>query len=226
LVLNAYSVVIPAYNAAAFIGETLDSVFAQTVPPSRVIVVDDGSPDATAETVLSYGRGVELVQQPNAGPGAATSRGIAMVDTPFMATLDADDLWLPNKLERQFSAFAAQPELAANFTRIANFRGGDPSSADLAGAYDGWLRPAMLVRTEIARAIGPIIDPPGAGDMVDWIARLREYGRPVTVLPEVLVLRRVHAGSMTAKGVQSLSQGYLQVARAAMLRRRAKDAGQ
>lgn len=215
-----YSVVIPAYNAASFIEATIGSVQAQTVLPARIIVVDDGSTDATTDIVAAIA-GVDLVTQPNAGPGSATSRGLAMVATEFVATLDADDLWLPDKIERQFSAMT--PDTAGLFGRMSNFRD-DPARFDPGAAYDGWLRSTMLIRTTVAQATGPIIDPPGGGgDMVDWLARVREAGHQLGMLPELVALRRAHPGSMTARGRSALAAGYLNVARAALLRRRERN---
>jgi glycosyltransferase involved in cell wall biosynthesis len=203
------------------IGDALRSVLTQSVAPTRVIVVDDGSTDGTAEEVRAFAA-VELVTQKNAGPGSATTRGFAMVTTPFIATLDADDIWVQGKMERQFAVLESDPRLAGVFGRMANFKG-DPASALFDQAYDGWSRTTMLIKTGVAQATGAIIDPVGSGDMVDWLARVREAGHVLTMVPEVLALRRVHAASMTYRDHRDLAKGYLQVAREAMLRKRARD---
>jgi glycosyltransferase involved in cell wall biosynthesis len=214
-----YTVVIPAYNAAGTIAEAIRSVLAQTVPPERVIVVDDGSSDDTAAAVRSFGGIVDLLQQANAGPGSATTRGFRAVRSPLIATLDADDLWVRDKMERQL---AALDEAAASFAYLQDFIG-DPETGRRGAPYAGWTRTTMLVRTAVAHAVGPVIDPVGAGDMVDWIARLRETGRAVAMLPEVLAWRRVHPASMTYGRRRQNTEGYLQVARAALLRRRMRS---
>ncbi|MCA9032131.1 MAG: glycosyltransferase family 2 protein [Planctomycetaceae bacterium] len=96
------SVVIPAYKAADFIGRAIDSVWAQTLSPIEVIVVNDGSPDDTAEFVQQRdGHRVRLISQENAGPGAARNHGIREAQGEWIALLDADDTWMPEKLERQ-----------------------------------------------------------------------------------------------------------------------------
>ena len=97
---SAYSVVIPAFNAEATLGETIRSALEQTVPPAEILVVDDGSTDGTDAVAAGFADRVRVIRQDNAGPGAATSRGLAAVETPFAATLDADDLWLPGKAVR------------------------------------------------------------------------------------------------------------------------------
>jgi len=97
------SVIIPAYNAAEFIGETLDSVFAQTFTRYEVIVINDGSPDTEAlEQVLQrYPANLRYIKQENQGAAAARNTGIRAANTECVAFLDADDTWLPEFLEKQ-----------------------------------------------------------------------------------------------------------------------------
>lgn len=103
--LAPVSVVIPAYNAEATIGRALRSIAGQTLLPAEIIVVDDGSADATAETARALQPELEparlvVVTQPNAGAGAARNRAIAEATQSYLAFLDADDEWLPEKLAR------------------------------------------------------------------------------------------------------------------------------
>jgi glycosyltransferase involved in cell wall biosynthesis len=95
------SVLIPAYNAAGCVGRAIESVLAQTVPALEILVVDDGSADNTAEVVARYGPPVRLLRQANAGPAAARNHGAREAHGEWLALLDADDAWLPRKLERQ-----------------------------------------------------------------------------------------------------------------------------
>ena len=114
------SVVIPAYNSVATIGRAIDSVLMQTRPPEQIIVVNDGSTDGTAVAVSEYGGRIDSVWQPNAGPGAARNRGIQEAKNSWIAFLDADDEWLPDRLESQIRILQAHPDLAwvtGNFLR-------------------------------------------------------------------------------------------------------------
>ncbi|MGI9067141.1 MAG: glycosyltransferase family 2 protein [Pyrinomonadaceae bacterium] len=97
------SIVMPAYNAAPYIGETLDSVFAQTFTDFEVIVVNDGSPDTVElERALEpYMSRIRYIKQKSLGAGAARNEGLRAAQSEFIAFLDADDLWLPNYLEEQ-----------------------------------------------------------------------------------------------------------------------------
>ncbi len=124
------SVVIPAYNAEAVIGDALRSVFAQTFRDFEVVVVDDGSTDDTVGVLEAIGGGVRLLRQPNGGPAAARNAGIAVTTAPFIAFLDADDEWFPAKLEMQTAYFAAYPEAALLHTATA--RAGDPRTSSAA----------------------------------------------------------------------------------------------
>ena len=105
------SVIIPAYNAAAWIGRAIDSVLYQTLAADEIIVVDDGSTDATADWVRRYGDRVVLIQQANAGVSAARNAGILAAANEWIAFLDADDEWLPDKLNIQTDLLKRNPEL-------------------------------------------------------------------------------------------------------------------
>ena len=105
------SVVIPAYNAGGFIKRTIDSVLAQTYRDYEVIVVDDGSTDNTADVVKSCAGKVRYIYQENAGDGPARNTGIRAAKGDWIAFLDHDDEWLPQKLELQMKLLDRNPDL-------------------------------------------------------------------------------------------------------------------
>jgi glycosyltransferase involved in cell wall biosynthesis len=105
------SVVIPVYNGAAYVEQAVHSALGQTVAGVEVIVVDDGSTDGTAAVLARFGGSIRCVRQPNAGVSAARNRGLGLARGQYVAFLDADDVWLPHKLERQLGLLAAEPHL-------------------------------------------------------------------------------------------------------------------
>ncbi|MBI3965529.1 MAG: glycosyltransferase [Chloroflexi bacterium] len=102
------------YNSERFLEETLQSVFAQTLEDWELVIVDDGSTDATGQIVTKHvgaGRRIRYHYQPNAGLGAARNRALGLSEGSFIAFIDHDDLWLPTKLAKQVALFEARPEL-------------------------------------------------------------------------------------------------------------------
>jgi glycosyltransferase involved in cell wall biosynthesis len=221
--MTSYSVVIPAFNAERTLTAAIDSVLAQTVAPAIVIVVDDGSTDRTAEIAEAYGAQVVVKRQANSGPGAATTRGFDAVMTPLLACIDADDIWLPEKVSRQLERLKGCPDLDAVFGRVKLFRHDQPPRAD-APVQDNWGRSTMMMRLSTVQRIGPMIDPPTSrcGEMIDWLARARELNIKLEMMPEVMALRRIIPGSLSYTR-STRGEGYLHVVKAALDRRKTKS---
>lgn len=123
----AVSVVIPCYNTAPWIAETLDSVFAQTYPDFEVILINDGSSDTEEleKAIAPYREKVIYLEQENRGPSAARNTGIRQARGEFVAFLDSDDSWFPNYLAEQMRAFDETPSLDLVYTDVLFYS--DPS---------------------------------------------------------------------------------------------------
>jgi glycosyltransferase involved in cell wall biosynthesis len=218
----SYSVVIPAFNAEQTIAAAIESVLAQTAVPAVVIVVDDGSTDRTADIAGTYGLQVAIIQQVNSGPGVATTRGFEAVTTLFVASIDADDIWLPEKACRQLERLQRFPDLDAVFGRVKLFRHGELPRPD-ATIQENWGRSTMMIRLSAARKIGRMVDPPGCcGEMIDWLARARDLNIKLEMMSEVVALRRIMPGSLSY-GRDNRVKGYMHVVKAALHRRRMKQ---
>ena len=107
------SVVIPTYNSARYLGAAVDSVLAQSFRAIEVLVIDDGSTDETEAVMSKYGPPVRYIRQVNSGVAAARNRGIQESTGRYVAFLDADDTWLPEKLELQLAALGKYEECRA-----------------------------------------------------------------------------------------------------------------
>jgi glycosyltransferase involved in cell wall biosynthesis len=118
---HVVSCIVPVYNGERYLAEALESILGQTYRSLEVIVVDDGSTDGTAAVLATYRQRITCLHQTNAGHAAARNRGLAVARGEFVAFLDADDLWHPEKLARQMARFQARPELDASVTHVQNF---------------------------------------------------------------------------------------------------------
>ena len=110
------SVVIPTYNRADLLGETLDAVLAQTMKPAQIIVVDDGSTDSTSYLLDRYAPRVEAIRIENSGDMVARNVGLAAATGRLVAFCDSDDVWRPEFLETAAALFEAEPELRAAYS--------------------------------------------------------------------------------------------------------------
>lgn len=171
-------VVMPVYNGERYIRQALASVAGQSRLPDRIIVVDDGSTDGTAAIVKSFPTPVPLcyVHQPNSGVSTARNAGIARSSADYVAFLDADDEWHPEKLARQLRAFRDSDvdDLAAVYCHFSIMDdSGDPCGEDEAAAPDTGMRGSIFDRLLVANMIAGS----GSGVMVkrDVLARVGEF---------------------------------------------------
>jgi glycosyltransferase involved in cell wall biosynthesis len=192
------SVVVPVYNAEEFLRETLDSVFALDYEPFEVIVVDDGSTDASAAIAESYA-GVRCIRQENRGPSEARNEGIRIARGEFVAFVDSDDVVLPDKLSVQVGYLLDHPDVTATLGRQVWITPPPNAVPDLVwGDLDGIPLLSMVIRRAALVEVG-CFDPALRGpEDTDLLMRLREEGYQFIVLSEVVMRRRYHGGNLVA----------------------------
>lgn len=197
------SVVIPAWNAARYIGDAVDSILSQSAAPDEIIIVDDGSTDSTAECVRKFGSRVTLIAQPNAGVAAARNRGIAAAQGEAIALLDADDLMAPRRIELQRAVLAQDPDCAIALGKQLTFRSeqerlalGD-SKVDPSTVRPGYVPSAAMIRAGVFGLVGPFDAALRIGDFLDWIARAKSRGAAIKEMDQVVAYRRLHEGSLS-----------------------------
>ena len=208
------SVVIPAYNAARFLPRCLKSVFAQTLQPEEVIVVDDGSTDNTGEVAAALG--ARVISRRNGGLSAARNTGINGASSEWIALLDADDMWAPDKLERQ--AACVRPETVLVYTGVRTFD--DTGVRETQPAIDAisarnMLRYAnpipnssVLVSREVVTQAGGFREDLHYGEDWEMWFRLRQLG-PFDVVTDPLTDYYVYPNSLSAnpeKMIEGLNQ--------------------
>jgi glycosyltransferase involved in cell wall biosynthesis len=161
------SVIIPAYNAADTIRETLDSVLGQTKKPAEILVFNDGSTDATGDVLKSYGSAITVFTQANGGLSRARNFLCGKASGEVIAFLDSDDVWHPAYLEMQTRLLAEHPEAAASFTRYVPFR-----------QENDWVWPEI----HVVEASPALLEP---------LAFFRRYNRsPLQVVPSCCCIPR------------------------------------
>jgi glycosyltransferase involved in cell wall biosynthesis len=204
------SVIIPNYNYERFLGKAVDSALGQTYHDIEVIVVDDGSKDGSREIIDGYAGRIEAIFQKNQGVAAARNNGVAAAGGEYIAFLDADDVWLPAKLELQVGMFADDPELGMVHVGIVEIDDAGNCLDEHLDGQQGWVADELL-RFERGVILGggsgilvrrDVFDEIGGFDArmstsADWDLFYRIASRhPVGFIPRVLLKYRIHASNM------------------------------
>jgi glycosyltransferase involved in cell wall biosynthesis len=216
------SVIIPAYNAASFLAEAIQSVTAQTVPPLEILVVDDGSTDETAQVAARFQDRIHYLYQGHAGAGAARNLAIARARGEFLAMLDADDLWLPDKLALQLEAFASDPALDIVSGHVFEFRIREDGHMQERPPVPGVTASSTMVRASSFRRVGLLRTDLQLGEFIDWGARALELGLQQRILPQIVSRRRIHDSNLGVR-LRDARQDYATLVRDALVRRRTSD---
>jgi glycosyltransferase involved in cell wall biosynthesis len=216
------SVVIPAYNAERFLAEAIESVLRQEHRPLEVVVVDDGSTDATSAVAARFEE-VRCVRQENLGQAAARNGGVELAQGELLAFLDADDVWLPHKLALQLEALGADPALEMVFGHAEQWVDARPGVEippvpEERRVLPARLPSALLIRRAAFERAGTFRTLE-VSEVVDGYARARDARLKERMLDAVVYRRRIHGENLGMR--KKLSRGaYLQSVREALARRK------
>ncbi|WP_213803909.1 glycosyltransferase family 2 protein [Granulicella sp. dw_53] len=208
-------VIIPAYNAAKYLPIALDSVEAQTFEDWRILLIDDGSTDNTTEVVRPYmqrlGPKLAYIQQPNRGLPAARNTAIRNSSAEFLALLDADDIWLPTRLEQSLKSFEGRSQVGLSYGYISRV-GPDGKVIDTFAEPqkngEGWIAssiytravylpcPTITFRRRCVDEVGTFDETLRATEDRDlWLRISQRY--QVALVPHLIALYRTSPDSMT-----------------------------
>lgn len=225
--LPLISCIVPVFNGERYLGEALESILKQTYQSLEIIVVDDGSTDGTAAVIDRYAEQVRFLRQPNAGTAAARNLGLNAANGEFIAFLDADDLWHPEKLERQTARFQTRPELDYCVAHVQNFWVPELIEEErrfrdhrISKALPGYSTGTLLVRRALFDTVGQFNPAIKHADDTEWFLRASEHGAAMELLPDVLLYRRLHQTNLSRLRASNSRDQYLQILKTALDRRR------
>jgi len=220
------SCIVPTYNTERYIEEALDSILAQTYRPLELVVIDDGSTDGTKVRVEKYGTQVRYSWMANSGPAAARNAGLREARGQMIAFLDSDDLWHPEKLERQMARFAARPELDYCLSRVKLFWIAELKQEEEKYKNSDRVQPpgfattTLLARRAVFDRVGEFDAQLWFPDAADWFRRAEASGAVSEVLPDVLTYRRMHHTNLTRRKTAHARLEWLQFVKSSLDQRR------
>ena len=224
------TVVVPVYNGARYLAEAVESVWRQTCPPGRIILIDDGSTDETPAVAAALCRDapqpIHYVRQENGGPAAALNRGAALTESAVLAFHAADDIWVPEKIEWQMRALNAGADLV--FGHMQNFISPELDAATAASLQcppdpmPGHNASTLLTRLATFRAVGPLDERFRIGEFFEWYGRANDLGLKSVMLHQVVTMRRLH-GKNHSLSRKTEAVGYAHVLKAMLDRRRGQS---
>jgi len=225
---NKISVIIPVFNTEKYLAEAIESVLSQTLKPTEIIVVDDGSTDKSIEVARQFEPLVRIISQVNKGAGAARNTGIQEASGDFLAFLDADDFWTENKLELQLSYLRNNPKTDMVFGYVEQFISPElpdehKSKLNLElGKMQGFVAGAMLIKKATFLKSGLFNEKLELGEFIDWFSRAKDLGLTFHVMDEIVLKRRIHTTNMGIYKKQHLKD-YTTLLREAIARKRAQN---
>jgi glycosyltransferase involved in cell wall biosynthesis len=218
------SVVVPVHDGEQHLTAAIDSICSQSVADLEVIVVDDGSSDSSFDLATRHpDQRVRAFRRPHAGAGAARNHGVQMARGHLLSFLDADDLWVANKLELQLAASrqAAAPTMVFGYVQefiSAEFEAEGQSMA-IPRLLPGYSVGTLLLPREAFLATGGFDERLETAEFVEWYDRVQAAGLGSLMLPDVVTRRRIHAHNVHRRR-RPTTQGYTAVLKAILDRRR------
>jgi len=191
------SIILPVKNGARFLAEGISSVLSQDYHPLELIVIDGQSTDGSVEIIRSFPE-AKYSSQTSVGINQAWNQGIDQASGEYIGFMGSDDIWEPDKIQKQIRYFKENPEILCSITMVEMFLepGVTPPPSFrmelLGNAYPGYMLEALLAHRSIFKQIGGFLtDMPGPQDL-DWWLRLKDSSKTVGIIRETLVYKRIH----------------------------------
>lgn len=213
--MMSITVIIPNYNYGHYLAETFASIEQQSYQPKEIIVIDNSSTDHSLALLKTYEHRIQCISLPsNFGASHARNVGATLATSQYLAFLDADDLWLPKKLETQLNVLQHNTTPTLVFTSVQNFYSLDmPTSHQKKLQCSEHIQPGLVASTlmvsrDLFFKIGPFNTKLMYGEFIEWYHRAHSMGIATTVIPELLTKRRIHSGHI---GKSKQHQSYCHI---------------
>ena len=220
------SVIIAVFNGEEFLAEAIDSVISQTYKAHEIIIVDDGSNDDSASIAKSYSE-IDYYYQKNEGVSSALNLGLSKIKGDFISFLDADDIWVENKLEKQIEFFREHPKIEGVFAYHQRFYEKpseeltEAEKSDTKRILPGYFKGTLLIRKDSFFRVGLFNTSLKMGDFLDWYRRASDMEINLKNIPDILLKRRIHDKNSSLINRSSMND-YLRIMKDSLDRRRKK----
>jgi len=226
------SCLVPVYNGANYLAETLSNIVEQTWPALEIVVLDDGSSDDSAEIADSFGDPVRVVRAPHTGLSGARNQALAEAKADFIAYQDADDLWHPEKIARQMAAFDSSPDAGIVRCYAQNFwideirhEADKLTEWQIVQPVVGYTMPACIVRRRVFDEVGRFNESMPINSDKEWHIRASDVGIHSVIVEEVLHYRRIHHSNLTRRAAETERETMIELVRKRLDRSRADSSG-
>lgn len=219
------SVLIPVYNGGGYLHDCIKSVCDQTLSPTEIIIIDDGSEDDTPEVAALWGARVRYQRLPHGGLPYARNRGLEFAQTDIVAFIDSDDIWLPEKLELQMAALSRESEPAMVFGHVQQFISNDLNPEEVAKLkcqttpLAGLFPSTLLMRKTDCQRAGPFDESLQIGEFIEWLSRAMDAGIKTVIVPKLVCRRRLHRNNL-GRGGNAVHGQYASMLKKVLDRRR------
>lgn len=214
------TVLMPAFNAGHYIAEAIESVLSQTYSDFELIIINDGSTDNTQSVIENYAqkdKRIQIISHPNIGMGASLNEGLNLANNEWIIRMDADDVMMPNRIERQLNFVNQHPDLAvsASLVYYINEKGKviGKNSSELknpqyfqsylkSNELIGFHHPGVIMRKDVVMSVYGYRPQFWPADDIDLWNRIAERGDLVLLQQEYLLKYRIHDTAISVKGVR------------------------
>ena len=221
------SVIIPIYNDALYIQEAIKSVLSQTIEELEIIIINDGSTDNFEEKIEFFNDPrIRIIEQINSGAAAARNNGIKNAKGKFLAFLDADDIWAPNKLKLQLEVLINREDINMVYGQVNEFYdssilGYDDLQKNVK-TFVGYSPIALLISKKDFLSVGDFQSKWKVAEFIDWYDRAKYVGLSEFLLPDMIMFIRIHSGNIDRLNRLDAKQ-YVAVLKEALDRKRSQQ---